>query len=190
MVQQAHPQGAMIRTMIGSSAAHPRADELDREFDLLYARHYRDVFVYSLVLLRDAADAEDVTGDVFERALRAWGAGRRPTGEALPWLLLVARRIVIDLARRRRLVRWLSLARLGPASAGAQIEVDRMEFWVWFDQLASALTARQREVLLLRYRFDLADGEIGRILGLSEPGVRSLASRALAALRHHPELTR
>jgi len=52
------------------------------------------------------------------------------------------------------------------------------------------LTPRQREVLLLRYQYDLADDQIGRILGLSEPGVRSLASRAVAALRHHPELIR
>jgi DNA-directed RNA polymerase specialized sigma24 family protein len=65
-----------------------------------------------------------------------------------------------------------------------------MEFWVWFHQLATALTSRQREVLLLRYQYDLADEEIGRIMGLSEPGVTSLASRAPAALRNHPELTR
>jgi RNA polymerase sigma factor (sigma-70 family) len=181
----------MIRTMSGSSEVDLRTDELDREFDVVYARHYRDVFRYCLVLLRDASDAEDVTGEVFERGLRAWRGGRRPPGEALPWLLLVARRIVIDRARRRRLVRWLSFARIGPTvQAGAGVEVERMEFWIWFDQLASALTSRQREVLLLRYQYDLKDQEIGRILGLSEPGVRSLASRALAALRHHPELTR
>lgn len=190
MAERPYLQGAMIRTMSGTSAAHLRTGELDDEFELVYERHYRDVFRYSLVLLREPTDAEDVTSEVFERALRAWRGGRRPAGQALPWLLLVARRIVIDRARRRRLVRWLSLARLGPTSAGAQIEVDRMEFWVWFDQLATALTPRQREVLLLRYQYDLKDEEIGRILGVSEPGVRSLASRALAALRNHPELTR
>jgi RNA polymerase sigma-70 factor (ECF subfamily) len=161
-------------------------------YDVVYERHYRDVFRYCLVLLRDSSDAEDVTGEVFERGLRAWNGGRRPGGEALPWLLLVARRIVIDRARRRRLIRWLSLSRLGPmqVAAGRSSEADRMEFWLWFDQLASALTPRQREVLLLRYQYDLADGQIGRILGLSEPGVRSLASRAIAALRNNPELIR
>jgi RNA polymerase sigma factor (sigma-70 family) len=186
MIQQQYPQGAMIRTMSGVSAAQLLA----AEFDLVCERHYRDVFRYCLVLLRDPSDAEDITGEVFERSLRAWRSGRGPAGEALPWLLLVARRIVIDRARRRSLIRWLSLTRLGPTLAGAQPEVDRMEFWLWFDQLSSALTSRQREVLLLRYGYDLTDGEIGRILGLSEPGVRSLASRALAALRRHPELVR
>jgi RNA polymerase sigma factor (sigma-70 family) len=161
-------------------------------YDVVYQRHYRDVFRYCLVLLRDSSDAEDVTGEVFERGLRAWNGGRRPGGEALPWLLLVARRIVIDRGRRRKLVRWLSLTRLGPMQSTGQAgaEIDRMEFWLWFDQLASALTPRQREVLLLRYQYDLADGQIGLILGLSEPGVRSLASRAIAALRSHPELIR
>jgi RNA polymerase sigma factor (sigma-70 family) len=191
MVLQPHPSGAMIRTMSGSSTAHLRADELDVEFDHLYLRHYRDVFRYSLVLLRDASDAEDVTGEVFERGLRSWRAGRRPTGEPLSWLLLVARRIVIDRGRRRRLVRWLPFTGTGSTGhARAAVDIERMEFWVWFHQLATALTSRQREVLLLRYQYDLADEEIGRIMGLSEPGVRSLASRALAALRNHPELTR
>jgi len=72
----------------------------------------------------------------------------------------------------------------------APLEAERIEFWLWFDRLSDALTSRQREVLLLRYQSDLTDAEIGRILGLSEPGVRSLASRAISSLRQHPELLR
>ena len=64
----------------------------------------------------------------------------------------------------------------------------RSEFWLWLDALAAVLPERQREVLFLRYQRDLDDEEIGEILGLSASGVRSLASRALAALRRHPEL--
>jgi RNA polymerase sigma factor (sigma-70 family) len=158
------------------------------DFADLYARHYREVIRYCVVLTGSVDEADDVAAETFERALRAWNAGRWSSGRPLPWLFLIARRIVIDRARRRRLLSWLPL----PSEPGPTERSDkdgaRVEFWLWFDRLSEALTARQREVLVLRYRWDLSDADIGRILGLSEPGVRSLASRAIASLRHHPEL--
>jgi RNA polymerase sigma factor (sigma-70 family) len=45
------------------------------------------------------------------------------------------------------------------------------------------LPVRQREVLTLRYLAELSDAEIAIATGLSEGGVRSASSRALAALR-------
>ena len=41
---------------------------------------------------------------------------------------------------------------------------------------------------MLRYQRDLTDADIAVVMGLTESGVRSLAARALAALRAHPEL--
>jgi len=158
------------------------------DFAIVYSRLHRDVFRYCLVLTRSVEEAEDVASETFERGLRAWRSGRAAAGAPLPWLLLVARRIVIDRERRQRLLRWIPLGAAHASHASSEAESDRIEFWLWFDRLSSALTSRQREVLLLRYQCDLTDAEIGRILGLSEPGVRSLASRAVSALRNHPEL--
>jgi len=42
MTERPYLQGATIRTMSGTSAAHLRTGELDDEFDLVYERHYRD----------------------------------------------------------------------------------------------------------------------------------------------------
>ena len=177
----------MIRAMDELSGARERAGD----FDVLYARHYRAVYRYCLAWLRGVEDAEDAAGEVFERGFRAWQDGRGPAGEPLPWLLLIARRIVIDRSRRRKLLSWLPLSRTAASPpAGTSGDADRLEFWLWFDRLATCLTSRQRDVLLLRYQHDLSDEQIGRILGLSEPGVRSLASRAIASLRDHPELIR
>ena len=160
------------------------------DFAIVYSRLHRDVFRYCLVLTRSVEEAEDVASETFERGLRAWRSGRAAAGAPLPWLLLVARRIVIDRGRRRELLRWIPLGAAHEHHVTPAPESDRIEFWLWFDRLSSALTSRQREVLLLRYQCDLTDAEIGRILGLSEPGVRSLASRAVSALRNHPELLR
>src|ERR1035437_9116783 len=140
----------------------------DETFEALYRQRYRDVYRYSLLMLRRPEDAEDVTSEAFHRAYSAWQAGRGPSGQALPWLLLITRRLVIDKMRRRRLISWLPLGGLSPAHEPSdQAETARTEFWLWFDRFARELPDRQREVLILRYQRDLDNEAIGEILDLS-----------------------
>jgi RNA polymerase sigma-70 factor, ECF subfamily len=158
---------------------------MDAQFEAIYTRHFRDVYRYVLGLTRSHDEADDITAETFERALRAWNSGRQVPVAPLPWLLLTARRVAIDKWRRaRRIIGLGRHVRAIDVSAGER----RTEFWLWFEALAGALSERQREVLLLRYQRDLADGDIAMIMGLSQSGVRSLVARALDALRSHPEL--
>jgi RNA polymerase sigma-70 factor (ECF subfamily) len=168
-------------TIVVPLQAIARADSA--VIERLYAEHYRDVFRYILALTRSLEEAEEVTEDTFERALRTW---RQVPERPVAWLLLTARRIATDRWRRGRRLARIPVARGGarPASSSAP---DR-DFNEWFEALASALTARQREVLVLRYQRDLTDADIGAVMDLSESGVRSLVARALATLRSHPEL--
>lgn len=171
-----------VRREIEVVPVQPPARAAVAAIERIYADHYSDVFRYVLALTRSAEDAEDVTADTFERALRTW---KEVPDRALAWLLLTARRIATDRWRRaRRLARIIASGRTRPGNAS---NPDR-EFWDWFDSLGRVLTARQREVLVLRYQRDLTDADIGAVLGLSESGVRSLVARALATLRSHPEL--
>jgi RNA polymerase sigma-70 factor (ECF subfamily) len=167
----------------------PARSAAETLFDDLYQSRYRDVFRYSMLMLRSRDDAEDVTADTFQRAYSAIGAGRGPAGDPLPWLFLICRRIVLNIVRRRRLISWLPLASLPAAREPRHAETaEAAEFWLWFGSLAKALPDRQREVLILRYQRDLDDEQIGVILGLSASGVRSLSSRAIQSLRTHPEI--
>ncbi len=159
-------------------------------FESVYRDHYQDLYRYVLMKLGRPDDVEDIVADAFDRAFAAWRSGRAPTGRPLPWLIVMARRIMVDRWRRTRLIRWLPLGgdegHLDPRHSGdAQ---DRAEIWIWLEQLAGALPERQRDVILLRYQRDLTDDEIGEILGLSASGVRTVLSRALETLRDHPEL--
>jgi len=162
--------------------------------EVVYVRHYRSVFRYVLGLTRSADEADDITAETFERAVRAWDSRAPANGAELPWLLLTARRLATD--RWRRLRRQAAIAlhhEHGASSNGHAPRTHgageaRTEFWLWFDALAEVLSPRQREVLLLRYQRDLSDEDIGRVMGISTSGVRSLVSRALEVLRNHPEL--
>jgi RNA polymerase sigma-70 factor (ECF subfamily) len=160
-----------------------------RTFEAIYRDHYRDVYRYVVLSLRGSDDVDDVVADTFQRAFAAWRSGHGPAARALPWLLVIARRLMVDRWRRERLIRWLPFADRSMVEA---VEDDdpggRAEFWIWLGELSRALPAKQRDVVFLRYQRDLTDEEIGEILGLSASGVRTLVSRALARLRQHPEL--
>jgi RNA polymerase sigma-70 factor (ECF subfamily) len=157
-------------------------------FEAVYATHQRDVLRYAALMLRDPDEAADVTAEAFARAWDAWTSDRGPTGRPLPWLLVITRRLIVDGWRRRRRISWLPL--LDGSSVPAPDRIVETDFWLWLDELAAALPARQREVIFLRYRRDLTDAEIGAVMGLSGSGVRSLLGRAIQALRDHPELVR
>jgi RNA polymerase sigma-70 factor, ECF subfamily len=153
-------------------------------FEELFERHYEDVFRYSLVLTNSREDAEDVAAETFARAWKAFGEQREPQGPPLPWLFTIARNIATD--------RWRRLSRrathLLPRQDGDVR--DRVESLLWLESLVRALPPRQREVIALRYHRDLSDREIGRVMGLSESGVRSLVARAIQTLQQHPEVWR
>jgi RNA polymerase sigma factor (sigma-70 family) len=162
----------------------------DRAFEEMYLAAWPRLCRYAWVLVRHHEDAEDVAAEAVRRAYSAWQDGRGPAGDPIPWLFLIARRIVIDRSKRR-IPSWLSLSGPGSASAGdlhAADSMGRVEAAVWFDQLRDCLTERQHEAIVLRYLFDLNDDQIGSVMGLSAAGVRTNLSRGVAALRKRPEV--
>lgn len=52
-----------------------------------------------------------------------------------------------------------------------------------------ALTARERQVIVLRYYEDLSESDIARVLGLAPGTVKSTAARGLGKLAGSPHLT-
>jgi RNA polymerase sigma-70 factor (ECF subfamily) len=193
---------AFLALIVRSNLQADLLDDRTSSFEAVYSSHYRDVSRHVILTTRGRDDVEEIVSETFARAFSAWRSGHGPAGRPLPWLLVIARRIATDRWRRRRLISWLPLPESIRPSAGnwegrrsSMVELggpDRdagaAEFWLWLDALSQALPARQRDVILLRYQRDLSDEDIGEVLGLSASGVRTLASRALAGLRRHPEL--
>jgi RNA polymerase sigma factor (sigma-70 family) len=162
-----------------------RAIDSTAAFERMYVGAWPRLCRYTWVLVRHHEDAEDVAGETVRRAFGAWQAGRGPAGDPLPWLFLIARRIVID-RNKRRAPRWVSIA--DGSTARSADALGRVEATDWFDRLRDQLSPRQHEAIVLRYLFDLDDDQIGRIMGLSPAGVRTNVSRGLAGLRRRPEV--
>src|ERR671933_69558 len=64
----------------------------DRTFERLYKKHAGDVYRYALVVLRNQADAEDVTQTTFMNAYRALERGEEPRSPH-NWLIAIAHNV-------------------------------------------------------------------------------------------------
>ena len=137
----------------------------------------RRVYAYVAYRIGDGPAAEDVTSDVFERALRYRDRFDARRGEPVAWLLGIARRSIADeLAARPELAEPVELPAHGDLAADAARRID----------LARALVAlgeRDRELVALRYGADLTARQIATVTGSRTNAVEVALHRALARLR-------
>src|SRR5881394_4410744 len=81
----------------------------DLAFERLYRRYVKDVYHYALALLRDPADAEDVTQTTFMNAYRAFKRGEE-IEKPQNWLIKIAHNVARSrYARTTRRVREVPL---------------------------------------------------------------------------------
>jgi RNA polymerase sigma-70 factor (ECF subfamily) len=156
-------------------------DELRR----VYRTHVRAVYAFHAYAV-DAHTAEDLTSATFERVLRAWPTFDAQKSSERTWLLAIARNLLIDHFRRRA-HRAMASTDEHPAlldtvttaidPAELRISVENLKAWL------SELRPRSQEIVALRYGADLRAAEIARLLGLTEPNVHQILSRALRQLR-------
>ena len=138
----------------------------------------RHVYAYAAYRLGDGHDAEDVTSEVFERAIRYRRSYDRSKGEPLGWLLGIARRCADDaLAKRPR-----DEAEPEEIAAVGSVEDDTVRR-VTLDAALAQLSERDQELIALRYGAELSQAEIGTALGISQMHVSRLLARTLAQLR-------
>src|ERR687885_2269863 len=161
-------------------AQRPR---VDRGFERLYRRHVADVYHYALAVLRNPADAEDVTQTTFLNALRAYDRGERPSSPQ-NWLIAIAHNVCRQRFRQ-------SLRR--PHEVAFEDDVaDRIvdEDVPSAEDIRRALghlAFNQRAALVMRELEGRSYAEIGEILGLSVSAVETLIFRARRALREQLE---
>lgn len=169
-----------------------RAVAGDREaFATLYNEHRGEVYRYLLNRTRDRHLAEDLTQDVFERALRRLETfgGPRASGFA-GWLAVIARNIFLDhvkLARTRLEVPVGEMAdgdsRDRSAESSALRELDIAEAAEVVTAAMQGLNPYQRECVQLRYFDGLSVPETAEQLGKGIGATKTLTFRAMEKMR-------
>lgn len=166
-----------------------RARRGDAEaFRALYARYLPRVYAYVAYRVGRAQDAEDITAEVFVKAVA--GLARfedRGAGAFGGWLFRIAHnQVALFYRQQRRAGESIPLEELPDVSSGEllpELAVQRKEQFARLRALILALAPRRREVVLLRFFGGLCNQEIAEVLGLDERTVAAHLSRALDDLR-------
>jgi RNA polymerase sigma factor (sigma-70 family) len=165
------------------AAQRPRAE---RAFERLYRKHVHAVYRYSLAVLHNEADAEDVTQTTFLSAYRAFQRGERPE-RPHNWLIKIAHNVCRqrfrDSSRRPQEVAFDETVAVGTTTdddtdVPTATELRRALGFLGFNQ---------RAALVMRELEGRSYAEIAQVLDVSVGAVETLIFRARRALREQLE---
>jgi RNA polymerase sigma factor (sigma-70 family) len=152
----------------------------DQAFEILYRRYVKDVYHYALALLRNPADAEDVTQTTFLNAYRAYQRGieiEKPQN----WLIKIAHNVArTSYAHAGRRVKEVPLE--DHVEQLAVPEADRPDVTGVLRALGR-LPLNQRAALVMRELEGRSYAEIADTIGVSVSAVETLIFRARKSLR-------
>jgi RNA polymerase sigma-70 factor, ECF subfamily len=159
-----------------------KAGDLDA-FEQLVALHERRIFALALRLTGSVEDAKDATQETFIRLHRKIGqidSGR----SAGPWLYTVAVNACRDIGRGKMRSRLVAVepGLVAPGASPEGLYADR-ETESRLRGALRRLPEKERAALLLREMEGLSTAEVARVLGSSEPTVRSQICSARLKLR-------
>jgi RNA polymerase sigma factor (sigma-70 family) len=138
---------------------------------------------YAISLLGDRVGAEDVTALAFERLYRSRERLDRSRGTPRAWLFGIVRNAALDELRRRRR-QALNAHSVEPIEVGdASQAIEHAERRATVQAALLELSPREREVVLLKFHGQLTNGELARVLGISESNAGTRLHRALVRLR-------
>ena len=152
----------------------------DQAFESLYRRYVKDVYHYALALLRNPADAEDVTQTTFLNAYRAYQRGieiEKPQN----WLIKIAHNVArTRYARASRRVKEVPLDDHVDALAVAESDLPDLHEVM---KALGRLPFNQRAALVMRELEGRSYAEISDTIGVSVSAVETLIFRARKSLR-------
>jgi RNA polymerase sigma-70 factor, ECF subfamily len=156
----------------------------DRGFERLYKRHVGDVYRYALAVMRNPADAEDVTQTTFLNAYRAYvEKGSRPE-KPQNWLIAIAHNVCRQ--RFRQSARRPAEVTFEDDIADTIVD-DEAPTGEDIRRALSHLAFNQRAALVMRELEGRSYTEIAEILDVSTSAVETLIFRARRALREQLE---
>ena len=149
----------------------------------LYRRHVDLIYRYVYARVQDASIAEDLTAEVFVKALEGL-PGYEFTGSPIQaWLYRIAHARTVDYWRRQERRQEVELEDTVAADEPSPPELLDLEAeWVTAMNLVAQLTDDQQDVLILRFVGDLSLSEVAQTLGKTTGAVKALQHRALASL--------
>ena len=149
----------------------------DAALAVLYDRYHRQCFSFGLRILGSESDAEEAVQETFVRVWRSAGQYDRSKAGVGSWILSVTRNLCIDELRRRRR-RAPQLPSMDdafelPASERTDLAAEREILGARVREALQELPSEQRSAIELVYFHGLSSQEVGKVLNVPPPTIRS-----------------
>jgi len=162
-------------------------------FGAVYERYFELVYGYVARRVRDRTATEDVTSEVFRKALANIDRFKSTGAPFGAWLLRIASNLIADRAKRQAkdgvrvdepsLMVGLMSADAANSRQSQQIQLEDAERRAWVIRKVDELPDDQRRVVRMRFAEEKTISEIAAELARSEGAVKQLQFRALQNLR-------
>lgn len=169
-------------------------------FGAVYEKYFALVYAYIARRVRERAVTEDLTSEVFRKALANLPRFKWTGAPFGAWLLRIASNLIADRLKRLATEQRVSIAGHGSGSTvtegaaalrprGAvsvqpqQTDLEVAERCARLIRLVDELPEDQRRVIRMRFAEEKSMGEMAAELGRSEGAVKQLQFRALKTLR-------
>jgi len=169
---------AQVRALVEAARRDPA------RFADLYETHFELVYGYVARRTRHRDIAEELTAEVFHKALANLGSFEWRGAPFASWLIRIASNAVAD--RLKRDAREISGMK-NPPEPSANPDMETVEHRARLFRLVDDLPADQRLVIVERFVEQKSIREIAQQLGRSEGAVKQLQFRALQNLRAQME---
>jgi RNA polymerase sigma-70 factor (ECF subfamily) len=151
----------------------------------LYDNYFESVYAYVARRARDRAEVEDLTSEVFRKALANLPRFRWTGAPFAAWLFRIASNLIADRAKRLAKEGNVPLDENLAAPAGERLQssLEEVERLAHTFRMVGELAEDQRRVLVMRFAEEKSISEIANELDRSEGAVKQLQFRALENLR-------
>jgi len=167
-----------------ADSTNEAARRLD-QFAEKYQQFFPRVFAYVYGRVYNVHQTEDLVSEVFERAFLKMSSLRNDEAFAT-WLFTIARNLVTSQARKRgreSIVDPDILKSVVATSISVENEVLVREEVAAVVECLKKFPQREQDIVSLKFDAELTNGQIARVMGLSEANVRVILFRTLRKLR-------
>ena len=159
-------------------------------FGSLYDMYLPRIYRYCIARVRNAAESEDLSEEIFIKALTNlhkfnWNNALGGTNPFIAWLFRIAHNHVISFTRKlsnktptTELGEWIPDQTLSPSQqVESQISID--EVFIFVQKLPNA----QRDVIMMRFSAGLSIAETAAALDKNESNIKVLQHKGVNALK-------
>lgn len=156
-------------------------------FGVIYQEYLTPVYRYIFFRVKSREDADELTQEVFLKALGAFARYEAKRENPLPFFYTIARNTVIDWQKKKKTVDVDDEVFHNIEDEGMKTD----QFAILGEEIGALRVAMkelpddQREAIELRFMGELSGKEVADMMGKSEDAVRQLQSRGLRALKEH-----